>query len=79
MLQPLIVDEFEEDDIVFQGIEPPDKVVADIYDAKGQAGGPVNAARLRFGLDFQRGIIDSAFFGNSQRKIKQAPILSKTS
>ena len=50
-LEAFIVDELKEDDIVFEGIDAEDEVIADIADAKGQSAGLVDAAGDGFDPD----------------------------
>ena len=35
--QPLVIDIFEKDDVIFQGVDPEHEVVVDVADAEGQA------------------------------------------
>ena len=59
---PLVVDEFKQDSIVFQRVDPENEVVADVAQPEDQSAGLVDAARHRLDLEGEGRVAHRAAF-----------------
>ena len=71
--EAFVVDELKEDDIVFEGIDAEDEVIADIADAEGKPAGLIDAAGDGFDADAYDSGGDIAFLGDGQGEVKIGP------
>ena len=72
-LEAFVVDELEEDDVVFEGIDAEDEVIADIADAEGETAGLVDAAGHGFDADAYDAGGDITFLGDGQGEVEVGP------
>jgi hypothetical protein len=68
--EPAAVDEFEEDQIVLQGVDPQHKIVADVPDPEGQTAGLIDLAGRRLDLQGNRAFLNEAVFGDRDGKME---------
>jgi len=66
---PVVVDELKQDGVVFQCIDPKDKIVADVPQAKDQPAGLIDAAVQWFDLEGQHTIAHLTAFADGQREV----------
>ena len=67
--KPVIIDEFKQNSVVFQCIDPKDKIVADVLQAKDQPAGLIDAAVQWFDHEGEHAIAHLTAFADGQREV----------